>query len=91
MPFQKPTTKKATTLTPQVVTLIVEDSGSMFGAKADQVTKAIQALVITIQAGNLGSMGYRFLLNIAKFGSSVIPLAEAARPDCVANHHGHPR
>lgn len=84
MPFQKLTTKKATSLTPQVVTLIVDDSASMSGTKADQVTKAIQDVVITIQASNLGSKGYRFLLNIAKCGSTVIPLAEAARPESVS-------
>ena len=84
MAFQKLTTKKATALSPQIVTMIVDDSGSMSGAKADEVTKAMQDLVTTMQASNQGSTGYRFLLNIAKFGSSTIPLAEAARPETVA-------
>lgn len=84
MAFQKLTTKKATSLTPQVVTLIVDDSGSMEGSKAEQATNAMQDLVIAMQAGNQGSGGFRFLLNIAKFGSSTIPLAEAAKPEIVS-------
>jgi uncharacterized protein YegL len=84
MAFQKLTTKKATSLTPQVVTLIVDDSGSMSGTKAHDATEAMKNLVITMQSGNQGSAGYRFLLNIAKFGSSVTPLAEASRPESIS-------
>jgi uncharacterized protein YegL len=36
-----------------------------------------------IQAGNLGSGAYRYLVNIAKFGDSVTPLAECAPPDTI--------
>jgi uncharacterized protein YegL len=84
MAIQKLTTKKATSLTPQVVTLIVDDSGSMAGQKAKDVTDAMENMVIAMQAQNQGSGGFRFLLNIAKFGSSTIPLAEAARPETVS-------
>jgi uncharacterized protein YegL len=84
MAFQKLTTKKATALTPQVVTLIVDDSGSMSGQKAQDATVAMKNLVITMQSGNQGSTGYRFLLNIAKFGSATTSLAEAARPESIS-------
>jgi TRAP-type uncharacterized transport system substrate-binding protein len=74
----------ATALTPQVVTLIVDDSGSMSGAKAQDATEAIKNLVITMQSGNQGSTGYRFLLNIAKFGSGTTALAQAARSESIS-------
>jgi uncharacterized protein YegL len=84
MAFQKLSMKKATALTPQVVTLIVDDSGSMSGTKAQDATEAMKNLVITMQAGNQGSTGYRFLLNIAKFGSGVTALAEATKPELIS-------
>lgn len=85
MGFQKLTTKKATALTPQIVTLIVDDSGSMsHNGKAAQATEAMKDLIITMQAGNQNSMGFRFLLNVAKFGTTTTPLAEAARPDAIS-------
>ncbi|HUP61236.1 MAG TPA: vWA domain-containing protein [Thermoanaerobaculia bacterium] len=78
------TTKKANSESPQIVTLIVDDSGSMSDAsKCQQATAAIQQLVMEIQAGNLGSGGYRYLVNIAKFGDSVTILAECAPPDSI--------
>jgi uncharacterized protein YegL len=85
MGFQKLTTKRATSLTPQVVTLIVDDSGSMSNdGKATQATEAMRDLLITMQAGSQGAGGFRFLLNVAKFGSNTTPLAEAARPEAIA-------
>ncbi len=84
MAFQKLTSKKATALTPQVVTLVVDDSGSMSGTKANDATEAIKQLVITMQSANQGTRGFRFLLNIAKFGTSVCPLAEAASPETIS-------
>ncbi len=79
MGFQK---NKANSLHPQVVTLIIDDSGSMQGSKAKQVTEAVQDnLVITLQSQNLQTHGFRFLLNIAKFGDNVTPLALASKPD----------
>jgi uncharacterized protein YegL len=74
------TQKKATAHTPQVVTLIVDDSGSMDGEKAKQATAAMQDLVIAMQSGDLGSSAFRFLLNIAKFGDETSALAVAATP-----------
>jgi len=85
MAFQKLTTKKATSLTPQIVTLVVDDSGSMsHEGKATQATEAMRDLIITMQANNQGAHGFRFLLNVAKFGSTTTPLAEASRPEAIA-------
>lgn len=89
MPVQKLTNKKATSRSPQVVTLIVDDSGSMSGAtpagpKNEQATSAAKQLVMTMQSWNQGSAGSRYILNIAKFGSSTIPIAEAAKPEAVS-------
>jgi len=84
MAFAKLTAKKATALTPQVVTIIVDDSGSMEGQKAQDATKGVQDVVITIQAGNQGSSGSRFLVSVAKFGSSTIPMVEAVRPETIS-------
>jgi uncharacterized protein YegL len=84
MAFQKLTANRATSLTPQVVTLIVDDSGSMRGAKATQATDAMKDLVTTMQSGNQGASGFRFLLNVAKFGTATTPLAEAVPPDAIS-------
>ena len=72
--------KFASRRTPQVVTLIVDDSDSMDGTTAAQATEAIKNLVIQMQVHNHGSSGFRFLLNIAKFGSITTGLAEGAKP-----------
>ncbi|MGE5341799.1 MAG: vWA domain-containing protein [Candidatus Omnitrophota bacterium] len=74
-------TKRATAFTPQVVTLIIDDSGSMSGNKANQVTAAVQDMVITMQSANQGSSWSRFILNICKFGSNVTPIVMAAKPE----------
>lgn len=76
------TQKKATANTPQVVTFIVDDSESMSWDhnKADQATQAAQDLVIQMQGWDLQSSGFRYLLNIAKFGDDVTPIVEAATP-----------
>src|ERR1700687_4795497 len=73
------TQKKATSTTPQVVTLIVDDSNSMNGDKAKTATESAQDLVITMQSGNpIGKQ--RFLVNIAAFGTQVTPMVVAAFP-----------
>lgn len=72
--------KRATQYTPQVVTLIIDDSGSMQGGKAKQASEAVQDLVITMQSKNLGSGSYRFLLNIARFGDQPHPIVMAKAP-----------
>src|SRR5437879_2909655 len=80
------TNKKATSRTPQIVTLIVDDSDSMRGfadggkSKAQVATESIQDMVMTTQANTQGSKGSRFFLNIAKFGDDVTPIAEAQPP-----------
>jgi uncharacterized protein YegL len=79
MGFRK-SEKTATASTTQVVTFIVDDSGSMKGMKAAQVTEQMKNAVTTMQSNNQGSSGSRFLLNICKFGDSPAGLAEAARP-----------
>jgi len=83
MAFRK-TEKKATANTTQVVTFIVDDSGSMEGPKSAQVTEQIQNSITTMQSYNLGSSGSRFLLNICKFGDATTPIAVAAEPASVA-------
>jgi uncharacterized protein YegL len=70
--------KKATAFTPQVVALIIDDSGSMQGQKAFQASEAVQDMMVQMQGWNQGSSGYRYLLNIAKFGNQVVPLALAS-------------
>ena len=73
--------KKATSLTPQVVTLVIDDSGSMRDQdKCKIVTAGIQDLVIDLQAMNQGGRGTRFVVSIAKFGTGVDPLYEATFP-----------
>jgi uncharacterized protein YegL len=74
------TEKKATSTTPQVVTLVVDDSGSMEGDKARQATAALQDMVIQMQSGNLSASGSKFVVNIAKFGDQPTTIALAARP-----------
>ena len=74
------TDKKATSTTPQVVTLVVDDSGSMEGDKARQAGAALQDMVIQMQSGNLSASKSRFILNIAKFGDQPTAIALAARP-----------
>jgi uncharacterized protein YegL len=72
--------KPASGQKPQIVTLIVDDSGSMQGTKAKQATAAMQDMVIQMQAYDQGSATFRFLLNIAKFGTETHPIAEALTP-----------
>ena len=78
MAFSK--SKKASGQKPQVVTLIVDDSGSMQGDKAKQATAALQDMVLQMQAYDQGTATFRFLLNIASFGDEPHPIAEAATP-----------
>jgi hypothetical protein len=71
----------ATALHPQCVTLVIDDSGSMAEeGKCQQVSEAVQDMVITMQSLNMGSHAYRFLLNICKFGDAPSELAVAKSP-----------
>ena len=80
MGFQKGE-KRANSHHPQCVTLVIDDSGSMEEQdKCKQVTEAVRNLVITVQSLSQGSRGYRYLLNICKFGDSPIELAVAQTP-----------
>jgi len=81
---QRITTKVANSQSPQIVTIVVDDSGSMSAdSKCTQATEALKQLVMEVQGGNMGSGGYRYLVNIAKFGDEVTPLAECATPDTI--------
>lgn len=74
MPVQKLTSKRATSLISQIVTLIVDDSGSTpAGPKNEQATSAMRQLLMTMQSWNQGTTGSRYFLNIAKFGTAVTP------------------
>jgi uncharacterized protein YegL len=83
------TNKKATANTPQVVTLLVDDSNSMQEladggkSKADIASASIEDMIMSAQSQNQGSRGFRFLFNISKFGDDVTPLVEARSPDDV--------
>src|SRR5580658_3809679 len=78
--------KKATAYTPQVVVIVMDDSGSMnepcTGAesKAKVASQGIRQLVMNIQADNVGSSICRYYLSLAKFGDDVTPLVEAQSP-----------
>jgi uncharacterized protein YegL len=83
MAFKK-SEKRATAHHPQIVILLIDDSGSMAEeGKCQQVTDAVQDMVITMQSLNLGTHGYRFLLNICKFGDAPAELALARSPSQV--------
>ena len=75
--------------TPQIVTLIVDDSNSMRDlvnhekSKALIATESIQDLITTTQSNTQGATGFRFLMNIAKFGDQVTAMAQAAAPEDV--------
>jgi uncharacterized protein YegL len=75
------TSRKATSTTPQVVTLVVDDSGSMEGEKARQATAALQDMLLQMQSSNLNASGSRFLVNVAKFGDQPMPITVAAKPN----------
>lgn len=73
--------KKANALHPQIVILVIDNSGSMAEMdKCRQVTDAVQDMVITMQSLNLGSCNSRFFLSICRFGDSPEELALAATP-----------
>ena len=77
----KKSDKVATALHPKVCILVIDESGSMAEeGKCQQVTEAVQDLVITMQSLNQGTHGYRFLLNICKFGDTIEELAVARTP-----------
>lgn len=77
------TTKKATSKTPQVAVIVIDDSGSMQGEPARQASEGAQQLVMEMQANNIGAGGSRFILSLCKFGDAVTPLCVAAKPDAV--------
>jgi von Willebrand factor type A domain len=80
MAFKK-SEKRANAHHPQCVTLVIDDSGSMAEeGKCQQVTEAVQDMVITMQSLNMGTHAYRFLLNICKFGDAPTELAVAKSP-----------
>lgn len=73
--------KVASSTHPQIVVLLIDNSGSMAeGGKCEQVTEAVQDIVTSMQSLSLGGSGYRFLMNICAFGDTTRPLAWAAAP-----------
>lgn len=73
--------KIASSMHPQIVAMLIDNSGSMAEeGKCQQVTEAVQDMVTTMQSMNLGSSAYRFLMNICAFGDSARTLALAATP-----------
>jgi uncharacterized protein YegL len=78
--------KQATSYTPQVVVIVMDDSGSMnepcsgTDSKAKVASKGIRQLVMNIQADNVGGKICRYYLSLAKFGDDVTPLVEAQSP-----------
>lgn len=84
MATQRLQVKKANSESPQIVTLVVDDSGSMSAdSKCAQATEALRQMVMEIQGNNMGAGGYRYLVNIAKFGDEVTPIAECAAPNTI--------
>ena len=74
------TRKRATSLTPQVITVVAQDSGSMAGDKARAALCNLLDLVIGFQAADLGTRTFRYLLSIARFGAEVSPICVAVLP-----------
>jgi hypothetical protein len=80
MAFKK-SEKRANAYKPQCVTLVIDNSNSMAEkGKAEQVTSAVQDMVITMQSLNIGTKGFRFILNLGSFGDTCHGLAVAASP-----------
>lgn len=80
MAFEK-SRKLATSHHPQHVVLMIDDSGSMAeGGKCQQVTEAVQDMVITMQSLTLGASISRYLLSLCKFGDFAIEMASAQTP-----------
>jgi uncharacterized protein YegL len=62
--------------------LVIDNSGSMAEeGKCEQVTDAVQNLVMTMQSQNLGASRSRQLMNICSFGDDVREMALAAQPN----------
>jgi uncharacterized protein YegL len=71
----------ATANTPQIVGFVLDDSGSMSGSKAEQMTNAMQDLIIHLQSRNLGTTRYRFLMVIVTFGSKAQTIVAGQAPN----------
>src|SRR4051794_16555841 len=80
---------KATATTPQIVVIVMDDSGSMkeaipgHGTKADVASEGIKQLVMEMQATNLGSSASRYYLSLLKFGDAPTVIAEFEKPAAV--------
>ena len=80
MGFDK-SAKQANSHHPRCVTLLIDNSGSMEdNGKCQQVTDAVQDMVITMQSLNMGAHGCRFILSIGKFGDTPTELTVAKCP-----------
>ena len=60
--------KWASVYHPQVVTLIIDDSGSMAGDKSKQAAEAVQDLVVQLQSDNQGAKGFGTCLTLRASG-----------------------
>ena len=80
------TNKKATSRTRQIVTIILDDSDSMRDlaegdkSKATVATESIKNMIMAMQGRSQGSKTSRYLVNLAKFGDKVTPIAVAKPP-----------
>jgi uncharacterized protein YegL len=80
------TPNKATSTTPQIVILVMDDSGSMEevvpggGVKAKMASEGIRQVVMEMQAVNVGGRGSRFYVSLLKFGDHAAVMAEAEPP-----------
>jgi uncharacterized protein YegL len=80
------TSKKATSTTPQVVTLLVDDSNSMreladgSQSKAQIATSSIADMVMVAQGHSQDASRNRFVFSLAKFGDDVTEMALASGP-----------
>jgi uncharacterized protein YegL len=94
MEYRSLTNRRATAITPQIVTVIVDDSGSMRETasgggrqssdhKHQLCSQGLRDMVISLQSGNQNSRGSRFAVNIAKFGTEIQEIVCAASPDDV--------
>lgn len=75
--------KKATSNHPQVVTLVVDNSASMNGAKAKDATAGVQDVVLQLQSFNLQASLFRYLISVIGFGDHAASLALAEPPEKV--------
>jgi hypothetical protein len=84
-----PKSLKATAFTPQILILLIDDSGSMGEpagggqTKAEAATSACRALLKSLRRANHGSAASRYYVSLARFGNECIPFCELESPDSI--------